>query len=221
MVDTLSRIVRRVSAGTGGTSAPYADDEALTSLAAHLQTSDTNHFLRENALRTLWTGGGWRGFYKRATPTSLTTAPTPGQIELTPPVYGSAWGCLGDHLIHRLPDGTWPVLKLTFLWRSAAATTTGGVLYTGRGEGRWWDAGDPYDSATTTSTTFVRKTLSLQITEAMLAPVRTAIRTGTGTALREYLRGHALTAWVGFYNSSNNSPTASDVVAPVLYLAAP
>lgn len=219
MVDTLSRIVRRVDASTGGTSAPYDDAEALTSLVAHLQTASANHLLRENALRTLWTGGGWRGFYKRATPASVTTAPTPGQIELTPPVYGSAWGCLGSHLIYRLPDGTWPKLKLTFLWRSASAVTTGGVLYTGRGEDRWWDAGDPYDADTTTSTTLARKTFSLQITEAMLAPVRTPIRPGTSMELRETLRGAALTAWVGFYNSSNNSATASDVVAPVLYLA--
>lgn len=221
MADSLSRIVRRVAAATGGTSAPYRDSEALTSLAATLQTSDTNHLLRESALRTLWTGGGWRGFYKRATPTSLTTAPTPAQIEHTPPSYGSAWGCLGSHFIDRLPDGQWPVLKLTFLWRSASSITTGGVFYTGRGEDRWWDSGDPYDADTTTSTSYVRKTFSLQIREAMLAPIRTPIRPGTGTRSAEMLRGAALTAWVGFYNSSNNSATASDVVAPVLYLAAP
>lgn len=221
MTDTLSRIVRRVSAGTGGTSAPYVDDEALTSLVAHLQTSSANHLLRENALRTLWTGGGWRQFYKASTPSGLTTAPRPPQIELTPPAYGSAWGCLGSHLIDRLPDGRWPLLKLTFLWRSGSGVTTGGVFYTGRGEDRWWDSGDPYDSDTTTSTTIARKTFSLQITEAMLAPVRTPIRPGTSRENRETLRGFALTAWAGFYNSGNNSATASDVVAPVLYLAAP
>lgn len=213
MVDTLSRLMRRAS--------PYADGEALGSLDAHLQTANLNHLLRENALRTLWTGGGWRGFYKRATPTSLTAAPTPAQIELTPPVYGSAWGCLGSHLIDRLPDGQWPVLKLTFLWKSSSTVTTGGVLYTGRGDDRWWDAGDPYDSDVTTSTTLVRKTFSIQIRESMLASVRVPITTGTSTEYAEHLRGSMLTAWVGFYNSSNNSASASDVVAPVLYLAPP
>lgn len=221
MVDTLSRLVRRVPAATGGTSAPYRDGDALTSLAAHVQTANLNHLLRENALRTLWTGGGWRGFYKRAAPSTLTTAPTPAQIELTPPVYGSAWGCLGSHLIDRLPDGQWPLLKLTFLWRSASAITTGGVLYTGRGDDRWWDVGDPYDADVTTSTTLARKTFSIQIRESMLATIRVPITTGTSTEYAEHLRGSMLTAWVGFYNSSNNSATASDVVAPVLYLAPP
>ena len=157
----------------------------------------------------------------RAIVEGRTTAPTPAQIELTPPVYGSAWGCLGSHLIDRLPDGQWPLLKLTFLWRSASAVTTGGVFYTGRGDDRWWDAGDPYDSAVTTSTTLVRKTFSLQIRESMLASIRVPITTGTSTEYAEHLRGSMLTAWVGFYNSSNNSASASDVVAPVLYLAPP
>lgn len=226
MVDTLQRLIRRVLATTGGTSAPFVDGEALPSGAAVLATSDLGHLLRESALRTLYSGGGWRGFYLQATGGgTYTSAPPPSSIRWAPPRIGSACGCLGSHWVERLPDGQWPVAKLTLMWRGpGGGNTIGGVFAaTPGGDGQFWRPGDPHDAATETTTTLTRKTFSLQLSESVLAAVREPIQPGSAstTSLPEYLRGAWATFWFGAYNTSGNSASVGDVVAPVLYLTTP
>ena len=104
MTDTLGRVIKRVPAGTGGTSDLFASLQALDSGAAQIfLTSDVNHLAIESPYRMIASTPGFLDV-SRPSPTAAITPNAPsdfdwfGRFETTPQVAAL---CLGAHLIHR------------------------------------------------------------------------------------------------------------------------
>ena len=117
MTDTLGRVIKRVPAGTGGTSDLFADLEALDSGAAQIfLTSDVNHLGVESPFRMIASSPGFLDI-SRPSPTGAVTPTAPsdfdwfGRFETTPQV---AAVCFGAHLVCRtVEDSTvWPDVVL-------------------------------------------------------------------------------------------------------------
>lgn len=215
-MDSLGKIVRRVQAGSGGTSDLFQSGRALGAGAAHIfLTSDVNHVAYESAFRPLCTHPGWKNV-TAVSPAGPTWAEAPGvnEIDWRSPelVSGCANACLGTHFAHRdtSQPSRWPWLYLRARAEGpgAGATDTLGIyLGVTRGGGLPPSAEDPYASTRIQATSsWVDVTLAIELREAHFGWVAEPVVLGDGgtgvPALGEPLRGFVITAWVGVYSNA-------------------
>ena len=192
---------------------------------AQILASNIIHLARENALRTLATHPGLPALY-RGSALGITTAPAARDIDWSTRRSAGGGGiCLGPHYVTQYADSRqYPRPSCRFRWNAAAGYTTGGVLVIvpGRGMPDWSHAAA---ATVTTSATMVdgdltfttmRDDMSAAIDEG---PISGTPATATVPAERGQLR--EFTAYLGFYNSSNQVAFPCVVAGISLFLLPP
>lgn len=239
MADTLGRFVARVAAGSASGSDMTLAARPLSSVYGHLLISDLNHASNENPLRTLFTHHGFVGTKSLYQPsvygTSYTSAPTPEAISWRNPIdptgayTGYASLRMGSHAIHRWgATGQWPQVRVKCRVKAPSTYTVGLILCVCRGRGSApSDAIGPssWASTTVTSTSYTDTTLTVALTDAMLAHDHRELAfgaTATGAApIVEPSDTDEVTLWFGAYCNSNSAAALASIAGVSCYLIDP
>lgn len=227
MSDTLGKIVQRAPAGGGSTSDLFDATRALSAGAGTIfLTSDLNHLANITATRAAVTFAGFRDFYLASVGGTPSNPPTPSDMGWGAP--GLDPGAANFRALIRVDTygaGELPKLVLR-CWVQAPPSGTesvGAALAITKGDAPTVDS--RWVSAVVTNTAGKDVDLELQLLAEDLLPLSQQVSVGytaTGTpAVGEPIAENIITAWVGFYNTSNKNSDTANALGITLSLEAP
>lgn len=210
--------------------AHFRADEPLGAGRVQLAAHNARLLARRNSVRPLAQHPGWRDFWQAAAvpvlapPTAL-TGPVPGDINwLLGPKSGGVTFSSGPHYVWKYPDNRWPTVRFTWLWKVDGGHTAGAVAVVApEGVSVVSSAATPVP-ATTTSASWARETLDVQLSPALVRPALHEPVPGTSTdPPTERVQLYEFRVYVGAYNSSNTDSSGhrADLVGLSIFLVPP
>jgi hypothetical protein len=214
----LGYYVRHPASSTTGAASWFDDDRPLG--AGRFQIiygSNALHLLRENPLRTLGAHPGSLNGIWRTTATG-TTGATPSSVQWgRAPGDGVLLVDWGVHHVTRVGDtASWPRLRCDFRWAPEDGGDTLGAVLVVVPVSSWAGSTVPivlptsseyYDATTYTgSTSYADASLTVALTDTLLAPMHTAPAAGyPPVEPDEQGERFAFRALLGFYNTSDQN----------------
>lgn len=210
--------------------AHFKANEPLGAGRVQLAAHNARLVADRNTYRPLVQHPGWRDFYQPAAVPALAppvsaTGPLVGNFQWAlGPKSGGVTFCSGPHYVWQTPRGAWPTVRFVWHWMVEGGNTAAAVVVVAPAGRSVLDSGNGVNQATTTSASWTRVTLDVQLSRGLVRPTLHEPVPGTSTdPPTDRVALNELVLYAAAYNSSNSDTSGqrANLVGLSVFLVPP